>query len=78
MPVVLRHNSFDVIIFYPPREHGPAHVHVRKAGAELVVSLSPVEILSVGRMRDVDVMAALRLVEANVEYLLGEWRKHHA
>jgi hypothetical protein len=28
-------------------------------------------------MRDVDVVAAFRLVEANVEMSLEQWRKHH-
>jgi len=29
------------------------------------------------RMRDTDVMAAFRLVEANVALLLEQWRKYH-
>jgi hypothetical protein len=28
-------------------------------------------------MRDADVVAAFRLVEANVEMLLEQWRKYH-
>ena len=81
MPTVLREAGFRVRILLPPREHGPAHVHVFKAGAVVVVDL-PDEDQSLGirkvrHMRDVDVVAAFRLVEANVEMLLGQWRKYH-
>jgi hypothetical protein len=31
MPTVLHVGGFQVRIFLPPREHGPARVHVRKA-----------------------------------------------
>ena len=33
MPIVFRLDGFEVVILLPPREHGPAHVHVTKAGA---------------------------------------------
>ena len=39
MPTVLHIDGFQVRIFLPPREHGPAHVHVRKAGAGVVINL---------------------------------------
>jgi hypothetical protein len=32
MPTVLVQGGFKVRILLPPREHGPAHVHVHKAG----------------------------------------------
>ena len=81
VPTVLDVDGFQVRILLPPREHGPAHVHVRKAGTAVVIDLPeggrPLSIRSIWRMRDADVVAAFRLVEANVEMLLEQWRKYH-
>ncbi len=81
MPRVLERDGFKVMILLPPREHGPPHVHVRKAGGVAVIELPngkrPLVVRRVFRMRDVDVLAATRLVEANAELLLTHWRLHH-
>ena len=81
MPTVVNVGGFQVRIRLPPREHGPPHVHVRKAGAVVVIDLPdgdrPLRIRPVRRMRDVDVVATVRLVEANAEMLLEQWRKYH-
>ena len=81
MPTVLVQGGFKVRILLPPREHGPAHVHVHKAGGLVVIDLPTegrgVRIRTVSRMRVPDVIGAVRLVEANGAMLLGEWRRHH-
>ena len=81
MPTVLKDGGFHLRILLPPREHGPAHVHVRKAGAVVVIDLPDANqslgIRKIRRMRDADVVAAFRLVEANIELLLEHWRKYH-
>lgn len=81
MPTILNVGGFQVRIRLPPREHGPPHVHVRKAGAVVVIDLPdgdrPLGIRTVRRMRAVDVVAAVRLVDANAEMLLEQWRKYH-
>ena len=81
MPTVLKRGGFHVRILLPPREHGPPHVHVRKAEAVVVIDPPdedrPLSLRTIRRMRDVDVVAAFRLVEANVELLLEQWRKYH-
>jgi Domain of unknown function (DUF4160) len=81
MPTVLVQGGFNVRILLPPREHGPAHVHVHKAGGLVVIDLPTegrgVRIRTVSRMRVPDVIGAVRLVEANAALLLGEWRRHH-
>ena len=82
MPTVLRAAGFRVVIYLPPREHEPPHVHVWKAGGEVVVELTtagrPQTIRSVSDMRTVDVIKAFRLVETQTEYLLTCWRQYHA
>lgn len=77
MSTVLLVNGFRVSIRNPPREHGPAHVHVWKAGTSVVIELDPVVARSAERMRTADLAAAVRLVEANRQYLLEQWRKRH-
>lgn len=76
MPIVLRAAGFDVSIYLPPREHGPAHVHVRRAGEKIVIWLDPIGIRDM-RMSDANVRAGLRLVAQHRDYLLAEWRRFH-
>lgn len=83
MPTVLEQDGFQIKVFLPPREHGPAHVHVYKAGAVAVINLpdatQPLTLRSVSKkMRNADVVAAVRLVEAHVEMCWIHWRKYHA
>lgn len=76
MPIVLRALGFDISIYLPPREHGPAHVHVRRAGERIVFWLDPIGIRDM-RMSDANGRAALRLVVQHHAYLLAEWRRIH-
>ncbi|MGH7654615.1 MAG: DUF4160 domain-containing protein [Gemmatimonadaceae bacterium] len=77
MPTVLRARGFRVMIFEPPREHAPPHVHVFRGGAEAVIELSPVRVRTLFGMRDADAVAARRIVEDEREYLLRRWRQIH-
>lgn len=77
MPTVLHCEGFRITILLPPREHGPAHVHVCKAGTEAVITLDPVSVRSVERMRSRDVLRAVELVEEHRTRFLVEWRKWH-
>ncbi len=81
MPTVLRVGGFRILIFLPPREHQPPHVHVWKADGEVVIELAVGDgsqtIRSVARMRTSDVKAAFWIVEENAEYLLKCWREYH-
>lgn len=62
MPKILERNGFRVIVLLPPREHGPAHVHVEKAGTRVVINLPDgkqgLSVRKVYKMRDADVVAA--------------------
>jgi hypothetical protein len=77
MPTVLRADGFEFVIYHPPREHGPAHVHVFKAGGQAVIRLSPIAVTRVYRMRDAGVIAAVRLAQAHRSMLLDAWREVH-
>lgn len=81
MPTILTQDGFSVRIRLPPREHGPPHVHVQRDRGSVAIFLphdgQDVRVWRVHRMRDADVIASVRIVLANVELLLVEWRKHH-
>jgi len=70
------------MVFGPPREHGPPHVHVFKGGeGEVVVLLARGEQLP--RVRDAlnlgprDVARALGLVRRHTDFLRDCWRRIH-
>jgi hypothetical protein len=72
VPTVLRSRGFRVVIYLPPAEHGPAHVHVRNPDGNAKIELSPIRVVKVWRrMTDADVRAAVRVVEENIELLLS-------
>ncbi|MFN8669456.1 MAG: DUF4160 domain-containing protein [Gemmatimonadaceae bacterium] len=78
---MLRVAGFRLVIFLPPREHAPPHVHVVNAGGEVVIELGSRRqrgiIRSVFRMRDHDVQRAVDIVEAHLEYLHDCWSELH-
>jgi hypothetical protein len=81
VPTVHEEAGFQVRIYLPPREHEPPHVHVVKAGTEVVIRLGDAqalpEVQEVYGMRRADVMRAYRIVEANRMMLLEKWRNLH-
>ena len=81
VPTVLRAGGFRVVIYLPPREHKPPHVHVWKDDAEVVIELAtssrPQEIRNVSGMRATDVVRAFWIVEEHAEYLLTRWSQYH-
>lgn len=81
MPTVFRSEGFIVLVLFPPREHGPAHVHVAKADEEVLINL-PIhgQALSVREnrgMRDRDVARAMELVGERVADCIAKWEKIH-
>lgn len=81
LPTVLRVAGFRMVIFLPPREHAPPHVHVRHVDGEVVIELGSRRqrgiIRSVFGMRDHDVRRAVAIVESHLEYLHDCWSQLH-
>lgn len=77
MPTVLRVDGFRLVILLPPREHGPAHVHVYKAGGVVAIELVTLTVRDVRDLSNRDVRAAVAVVAAHQEFLSGEWRRYH-
>lgn len=68
-------------ILLPPREHGPPHVHVVKAGAQVVIKLAEagrsVQLIRDYGMKKSDAVKAVRLVEIWNDELLAIWKAAH-
>lgn len=81
MPTVLVRNGYSVRIYLPPREHAPPHVHVVRAGGEVVILLGDAEhppaVMEVYGMRAREVVRAYRIVDAEQDVLLETWRRYH-
>lgn len=69
------------MIFLPPREHEPPHVHVRSTTGEVVIELATANgvqtVRTVAGMRTREVAAAFWIVEEHTDYLLQCWRRYH-
>jgi hypothetical protein len=79
MATVLRESGFNCRIYSD--DHEPPHVHVVKAGVEVVIDLgdddtSP-SIRETKGMRVADVNKAIRIVTDNQQYLREKWSEIH-
>lgn len=81
MPTIVRASGFEIRIYPPPREHGPAHVHVHHAGGFVKIQLASGQhdqaVLMFRDMRAKDVVKAWRLVERYTDELLLAWEVYH-
>lgn len=81
MPAVLRVGGFRVMIYPPPREHRPPHVHVFNSDGEVVIELAsgqrPQGIRRVSGMRESDAWIAFRIVALHTSLLNRLWREYH-
>lgn len=79
MPTVLREDGFEFMLY--THDHEPEHVHVHKAGKEVVINLSdentPVSIREVIRMSKKDTRKAVSIAQKYQAYLLEKWREIH-
>jgi hypothetical protein len=79
MATVLRESGFNCRIYSD--DHEPAHVHVVKAGVEVVIDLGDDDndpsIRETKGMRVVDVNKAFRIVIQHQGYLLEKWSEIH-
>lgn len=75
MPTVLRKDGFSIMIY--TQDHVPAHVHVWRAGGEIVVNIATLEITRAEQMNRRDSDKAVEIVEKNREYLRERWHEIH-
>lgn len=79
MPTVIRKNGFRFQIFTD--DHEPAHVHVFKAGKEVVINLGSEAakpwVRENNGMKRADQDQAVIIASKYQDYLLGKWRQIH-
>lgn len=73
MPTVLRLAGFSVMIFV--HDHEPIHVHVRKAGGEIVINVRDISVRDAWHMSGRDARRAQAIVAENQEFLIAEWKR---
>jgi hypothetical protein len=59
------------------QDHIPAHVHIWRAGGEIIINIAALEIIKVEGISRRDAAKAVKIVEASRAYLLERWREIH-
>jgi uncharacterized protein DUF4160 len=75
MPVVLRVKGYKFFFYEADVANEPPHVHVGKEGNEAKFWLNPLKVAREGRFRQSDLREIERIIENNLEFLLGAWEK---
>ena len=75
MPVVLRVNGYKFFFYEADVANEPPHVHVTKEGNEAKFWLNPVKAVREGRFRKNELRDIERIINSNLEFLLGAWEK---
>lgn len=79
MPTILRKDGFAFLVY--TNDHRPAHVHIFRAEAEMIVYLgdeaNPPSIRENMGMNRRDARMALVICGEFQEFLLAEWRRIH-
>jgi len=76
---VIETAKWKIKVFAPPKEHGPAHVHVLAKGenAQVKISLVTLEVLGRTRFSKKTVKGIVRYVHQNYAYLHKCWEDLH-
>lgn len=77
MPPIVVEDGFRIVIYFD--DHGPAHVHVKRLGADLKIAISgePALIRVYGVMSKRDIARAKALVRKHLNLLREAWTMHH-
>lgn len=73
MPTVLRQDGFAVMIY--THDHEPMHVHIFKAGHEVVIDITRIEVREYRGMKMKDIHKAQEIVASYQEFLVSEWKR---
>jgi hypothetical protein len=76
---VIENEKWKIKIFAPPKEHGPAHVHVIAKGekAEVKISLVTLEMIGSTQFSVRSVKGIIKYIHENYEYLWKCWEALH-
>ena len=76
---VIENEKWKIKVFAPPKEHGPAHVHVIAKGekAEVKISLVTLEVIGPTEFSKKTVRGIIKYIHENYEYLWNCWEALH-
>ncbi len=76
---VIENEKWKIKIFAPPKEHGPAHVHVKAKGdkAEVRISLETLEVIGSTKFNKRAVKGIIKYIHENYEILWNCWEALH-
>ena len=76
---IIENEKWKIKVFAPPKEHGPAHVHVIAKGekAEVKISLKDLEVMGKTKFNKQTVKGIIKYVHQNYDVLLEAWEKLH-
>jgi hypothetical protein len=76
---VIVNEKWKIKVFAPPKEHGPAHVHVIAKGekAEVKISLVTLEMIGSTQFSKKAVSGIIKYIHENYEYLWKCWEALH-
>lgn len=76
---VIENEKWKIKVFAPPKEHGPAHVHVIAKGekAEVKISLITLEVIGGTQFTKRSVKGIIRYVHENYDVLWNCWESLH-
>lgn len=76
---IIENEKWKIKIFAPPKEHGPAHVHVIAKGekAEVKISLIDLDIIGKTNFSKQTVKGIIKYVHQNYDILMDAWEKLH-
>lgn len=76
---IIENSKWKIKVYAPPKEHGPAHVHVIAKGekAEVKISLETLQIIGSTKFSKHTVKAIIKYVHENFEFLWKSWEALH-
>ncbi len=76
---IIENEKWKIKIFAPPKEHGPAHVHVIAKGenAEVKISLIDLDVVGKTNFSKQTVKGIIKYVHQNYDILMDAWEKLH-
>ncbi len=76
---IIENEKWKIKVFAPPKEHGPAHVHVIAKGenAEVKISLIDLDVVGKTNFSKQTVKGIIKYVHQNYDILMDAWEKLH-
>lgn len=76
---IIENEKWKIKVYAPPKEHGPAHVHVISKGekAEVKISLINLEVIGKTKFSKQMIKGIIKYVHQNYDLLMDAWEKLH-